>query len=450
MGKKIIIALSVLLLLLAISASSVYYAYRPGYVYRVYVDEEDVGTVSGFDEYEGILQDMLAREEAAVGLNLDFDQELTVRKEFQWAPQPDPEQVQDAIRPKVSYITVGWALVVNGETLLWTATRENAEELLNQVAQHYFKPSSTRELISADVVDDVEIRSEQVLPEDITMDQEFAVSYLLQGSEKVETYEVSKGDSVWSIARSANISQTQLKEANPSLPADNILKTGQVLNLVVAEPKINVKTVEKILAYESIPFTTSRRSTSDLWYYQSRTVQSGKAGKREVTYEVEYLNGVEEARKVVGTKVDSQPVPRIVEQGTSKWPSGARGMFRWPLNTGSITDRFGSFQSWRRSRHSGVDIGAPAGTPIYAAASGTVRTSSYGSSYGNYVVVDHGNGYSTLYAHASTKLVRAGQRVSKGEIIARVGNTGNSTGNHLHFEVRRNDNHIDPLQFFKP
>lgn len=450
MGKKVFIAVSILFLLLAISVSALYYTFRPGYVYRVYVDEEDIGTVYGFDEYEGILQELLAREEAAIGLNLDFAQELTARKEFQWNPQPEPVQVQDSIRPKVSFITVGWALVVNDETLLWTATREDAEELLNQVALHYFDASSTRELISANIVDGVEIRSEQVLPEDITMDQEFAVSYLLQGSEKVETYEVSKGDSVWSIARSANISQAQLKEANPLLPADNILKTGQVLNLVVAEPKINVKTVEKVLAYESIPFSTSRRSTSSLWYYQSRTAQSGKVGKREVTYEVDYLNGAEGARKIVGTKVDSQPIPRIVEQGTSKWPSGARGMFRWPLNTGSITDRFGSFQSWRTSRHRGVDIGAPAGTPIYAAASGTVVTSSYGSSYGNFVVIDHGNGYSTLYAHATTRLVREGQRVSKGEIIARVGSTGNSTGNHLHFEVRRNGTHIDPLQFFNP
>lgn len=450
MRRKIIFLCTCLFLIVAVTATAVYFSHRPGFVYRVYVDGEDVGTVVGLEDYAYILEELLVHEEAEVGLSLDFAQEVTAIREFEWSPQPDPDQVQEAIRPKVSYITVGWAVVVNGETMLWADTRENAEEILERVAVNYYKDSPTRQLITAEIVDEIELRSEPVLPEAVTTDCETAVSQLVQGQDKTETYVVSKGDSLWSIARSANISQAQLKEANPSLPADNVLKSGQVLNLLVAEPKINVKTVEQVLAYEAIPFSTTRRNTSKLWYYQSKTAQSGTAGKREMTYQVEFLNGQEQARKVTGTRVDSQPVPRIIEQGTSRWPSQATGMFRWPLNTGSITDRFGSFQSWRVSRHQGVDIGAPAGTPIYAAASGTVVTSTYGSSYGNYVVIDHGNGYRTLYAHATTRLVQVGQRVSKGEVIARVGSTGNSTGNHLHFEVRRNGTPIDPLQFFKP
>jgi murein DD-endopeptidase MepM/ murein hydrolase activator NlpD len=253
------------------------------------------------------------------------------------------------------------------------------------------------------------------------------------------------------VARSANVSESELRAANPALAKSSILKIGQTLNLVLVEPKIKVRTVETVQTYESIPFTTTYRSTSGLWYYQSRTAQHGVPGKREVTYEVEYINGIESNRKVIESRIDSQPIPRIVERGSANWPTQAMGMFRWPLNTGRITDRFGANQSWRRGiRHQGVDIGASTGTTVYAAASGTVSQATYNSSLGNFVTIDHGNGYSTLYAHASSLLVRAGQKVSKGEIIARVGNTGFSTGPHLHFEIRRNGTPVDPMQFFRP
>ena len=195
-----------------------------------------------------------------------------------------------------------------------------------------------------------------------------------------------------------------------------------------------MRTIEHVFAQESISFSTTYQNSSNLWYYQSKTVQSGSKGKREVTYEVEFLNGEEVKRKAIDSKVISQPVTRIVQRGTSRWPSQATGMFRWPLNSGKITDRFGAFQYWRNERHRAVDIGAARGTAIYAAASGTVTAAAYNSSYGNYVVIEHNNGYSTLYAHADTLLVREGQRVSKGDLIGRVGSTGFSTGPHLHFE----------------
>ena len=94
--------------------------------------------------------------------------------------------------------------------------------------------------------------------------------------------------------------------------------------------------------------------------------------------------------------------------------------------------------------HTGIDIPAPGGTSILAAKSGQVVTSAYHYSYGNYVVIDHGNGNSTLYAHMSSRAVSEGQMVSQGQVIGYVGTTGSSTGNHLHFEVRDNYTRVDP------
>ena len=98
--------------------------------------------------------------------------------------------------------------------------------------------------------------------------------------------------------------------------------------------------------------------------------------------------------------------------------------------------------------HTGIDIPAPGGTPIQACKSGQVVTSAYHSSYGNYVVIDHGNGNSTLYAHMSSRAVSEGQMVSQGQTIGAVGDTGNTSGPHLHYEVRRNGQRTDPEAYY--
>ena len=120
------------------------------------------------------------------------------------------------------------------------------------------------------------------------------------------------------------------------------------------------------------------------------------------------------------------------------------GRFIRPTNSGYyISSGYGS--RWG-SFHSGIDItaGGCYGAPIYAAASGTVITASSHWSYGNYVVIDHGGGYSTLYAHASSLAVSKGQYVNQGDVIAYIGSTGQSTGPHLHFEIRVNGNTQNP------
>jgi len=116
--------------------------------------------------------------------------------------------------------------------------------------------------------------------------------------------------------------------------------------------------------------------------------------------------------------------------------------------SGTITSRYGSNDSVRDHTHAGIDIGAPKGTPIKAAAAGTVTYSGNANDgYGYYVVISHGNGVQTLYAHCSKLLVKKGQKVSQGELIAKVGSTGNSTGNHLHFEVRKNGVTYNPQHY---
>ena len=132
------------------------------------------------------------------------------------------------------------------------------------------------------------------------------------------------------------------------------------------------------------------------------------------------------------------------------------GIFEWPLpGDFSITSPFGYRTdpiTGESSFHDGVDIAAPEGTAILAAADGVVvtanRTDSWGGSYGYYVKIRHDETYETLYAHCSEVLVKAGQEVEQGDVVALVGSTGNSTGDHLHFEVREGGSKVDPMGFF--
>ena len=128
--------------------------------------------------------------------------------------------------------------------------------------------------------------------------------------------------------------------------------------------------------------------------------------------------------------------------------------FIWPCPSSSrITSQFGGRSSpteGASTNHKGVDIGASSGSDILAAASGTVTISTYSVSAGNYIMIDHGGGISTVYMHCSSLLVSAGEKVTQGQVIAKVGSTGYSTGPHLHFGIRADGAYVNPLQYVSP
>jgi len=133
--------------------------------------------------------------------------------------------------------------------------------------------------------------------------------------------------------------------------------------------------------------------------------------------------------------------------------TSANGAYMWPTSTtqSTISSYFGPRTlGGARENHGAIDIPAPYGTSAYASNSGTVLIAEYHYSYGNYILIDHGGGVSTLYAHLSSILVSVGDSVSKGATIGRIGSTGYSTGNHLHFEVRVNGTKVDPQYYVAP
>ena len=152
---------------------------------------------------------------------------------------------------------------------------------------------------------------------------------------------------------------------------------------------------------------------------------------------------------------DPRSLVRFAPHSRSLRPAGT-GIFNWPLPVGgTITSHFGyraDPYSGETSYHSGTDISVPEGTPILAAADGTVTTANatdpWGGSYGYHVILEHGGGLETLYAHCSAICVVPGQTVRQGEVIGYVGHTGRATGDHLHLEVRVNGERADAMGYY--
>ncbi len=164
-----------------------------------------------------------------------------------------------------------------------------------------------------------------------------------------------------------------------------------------------------------------------------------------------YTVNVDDAKNIEANSditVAKEEIESMVDEYIDKESRTVNGIYLavTPIS-GRITSRFAAIENVRSGAHTGLDIAAPNGTKIQAAAGGTITHASPMGTYGNLVIVSHGNGVETYYAHCSKILVSVGQTVSEGDTIALVGSTGNSTGNHLHFEIRINGKAINPQKY---
>lgn len=186
----------------------------------------------------------------------------------------------------------------------------------------------------------------------------------------------------------------------------------------------------------------SRDALASVQSLKRQALADARHSREEYLAEVEALAAESAALAATIREAQAGSVPSGASGSTGAGAPSSAG-FVWPVN-GVVVSGFG--MRWGRM-HEGIDIAASTGTPIRAAAAGTVIWSGWRGGYGNAVIIDHGNALATVYAHASALLVTQGQRVSQGQTIALVGSTGNSSGPHLHFEVRVNGVAVDPLLY---
>jgi murein DD-endopeptidase MepM/ murein hydrolase activator NlpD len=195
--------------------------------------------------------------------------------------------------------------------------------------------------------------------------------------------------------------------------------------------------------------TTEQRAVRDQLAWDQRELATARRDKRatladvreDKAHAIEHMRSLQEESATLAARIRSAQSSSVVVPGQTGEPSAAG--FIWPVQ-GVLTSGFG----WRWGRmHEGIDLAVPVGTPVVAAAAGTVIVAGWFGGYGNLVVVDHGNGFSTAYGHNTSVTVGVGQLVAQGQLISYSGSTGHSTGPHVHFEVRVNGTAVDPLGY---
>lgn len=230
---------------------------------------------------------------------------------------------------------------------------------------------------------------------------------------------------------------------------DDIKPAVEIEQMVSA---LEVKTISTVTVETAINYTTKTLYTSAQDRNYEKIQTKGEAGLETEVSVVETVNGKQIAKTVLSKEVVKKPVEKVVLKGTavpvatatSKSNAKSAGFIR-PMNKGDVklvTAYWGDGRG-----HKGIDLAGDVGAPIFAAKAGKVTFAGWDGNYGYAVVVDHGNGYQTRYAHASALCVKKGATVSQGQQIAKVGNTGRSTGPHLHFEILKGGKQINPSSY---
>lgn len=272
-----------------------------------------------------------------------------------------------------------------------------------------------------------------------------------------EFYTVQNGDAPLSIAAKFNLSLQQLIDLNYETPIEDLMFEGKKVKVSLEKKILNIKVMITNEYETSIPYQTIKTKDDSKFTDYSEVTKNGEEGIAKVVERVTFINGNEESKELISKEIIKEPINKEVVVGTKKksksksYQEGngkSYGSLMWPVPyTQKVTSGFGP--RWG-TYHYGIDIASRGvyGKDIVAADGGTVSSVNRGNSgYGNYLIVQHGNGLSTLYAHCSEINVSKGQKVSKGQPIAKVGKSGQVTGPHLHFEVMRNGKKENPRNF---
>lgn len=281
--------------------------------------------------------------------------------------------------------------------------------------------------------------AEAYIDEDQLMSLEDAIDAVTKEKEKNQTYEVQAGDTLSVIANSRGYYVDEVLALNPGLTRDATLHIGDEIIISVPEPELSIESQVQS-TYEEDYYAETQYIENDSWYTTRQEVrQEAVAGHHEVTMLITTKNNTETERQMIHETVMSEPVPEIIEKGTQTPPTYIK-----PITGGTLTSTF----KWRWGRmHKGVDWAVPTGTAVRASCGGTVVSAGWSSGYGYCITLRHPDGRQTRYAHLSKILVSAGQKVDQNQKIALSGNTGRSTGPHLHFEILINGSQVNPLKY---
>ena len=318
------------------------------------------------------------------------------------------------------------------------------EQFYNE-ANEYEEIGFTLGIKSIDFNENVEVVKTYVDKDEIsTLDA--AIAEVTKEKEKSKIYVVESGDTIGLVAQKNGLSVDELLEMNSStLENENsMLHVGDELKVTSPEPELSIlKTEEKYFAdyYDA----EVQYIDNDDWYTtEQKVLQEPEKGYRKMIADITYKNDEQVRVDIVYENIVKEAIPKIVERGTKTPPT-----YIYPVS-GRVSSSFGRRKAPKKGAstyHKGMDFAVPTGTAIRATSGGVVTKAGWGSGYGYVVYIKHPDGKESRYGHCSKVLVKAGQSVKQGEKIALSGNTGISTGPHLHFEILVGGSQVNPLKY---
>ncbi|KUP09995.1 peptidase M23 [Bacillus coahuilensis m2-6] len=434
-------------------------------VYHVYMNNEYFGVVSNPNELDQYIDSSLKEATTKYDIEVSSNGDVKYVSEMVFNPHVNNQEVMDKVKASFVLEAEAAAIVIGDNEPIYVQNEEQAEEVLRQIKLQYVsekellqfdtQPSSIEALppLAEDETriskiyfkQSSEIKKTKVDPSHVLSVDE-AIQLLLKGTLEEKKYTVQEGDVLGSIASKHDLSTEQLLSLNKGMTDETVLQIGDELHVTFLQPYIQVAVEYETKKKETIAYENEVVEDDTMWKGDTAEVQEGADGERVATYSMTKVNGVESSKEMVKEEIIKEVQNHIVKKGTKVVPSRGTGNFAWPATGGHVTSHMGA--RWG-SFHKGMDIAGTSGKAIKAADNGTVVFAGWDSGgYGNKVIIDHNNGFRTLYAHLSSIDVSVGQTVSQGMKLGNIGATGNSTGVHLHLEVTKNGSLVNPADYF--
>ena len=482
--KKVISG--IIVLLTAVIVIVLAYNYRdtksPNSYYKIYLNDEVLGVIQSKDKLERYIDAESAVIKKKYSVDKVYAPAGLVVEELSSYNQDviDIEDVFRKINAKAELTIEGYQITIkkddNPKIIYVTKEEIFTNAVLNLIKtfvgsekyDSYINDNQSEIIETGSIVENVYVQNDITIkamhiPVDKTIysNEKDLSSFLLYGEEiNKKDYTVKIGDTISSVSLANEISTEEFLISNPKFKdKTNLLHAGEIVSIAATNPQIEVVLEEFEIVDKDSLYQVEERYDETMYVGSSKVLQEGQNGLVRVSQNVQTINGQITYVDPVARQELKPTVAKIIVRGSKIIPHvGDLKNWAWPAAPGgTITNDF----TWRinpvtgkREHHSGVDIsGTGYGSPVYAANNGTVERKRYDSSYGYHIVINHNNGYYTVYAHLSKFAANTdvGTVIPRGTVIGYVGSTGMSTGPHLHFEMWKDCTfcRVDPLMFYR-
>lgn len=397
---------------------------------------------------EEIIDETILASKMEEQISAQYDQKLSA---------DDIEELSDDSLYE-SGMVEAYKVVVDGTCLGYVYDTESIDNALSALTSAY----DTGEYDLINLSKNVEYSDVEYVDPSAVMPVAVIINQLTGYESAPEYYEVKEGDNLWNIAAAKGMTLDEISGCYATYNGqviddleNSILKVGTLIQIESEVPYLQVECGKEVTYRSTIEYETITIEDSSLPAGQTIVETEGKNGEKYIRAMVTYRDDTMVRRKKLDTIIVEQPVSEIIRVGTGDSgiyynapefsSEGGNGEYFWPVNGGTITAHLGDGRG-----HKGIDIAAPYGTPVYAASPGTVIDvgSGWNGGYGNCVMIQNDDGNVTVYAHLAESAATLDDTVLEGQLIGYVGSTGDSTGNHLHFEVRSPEGkYMDPTTF---